>query len=253
MNFAHSLSFSLILASYTICPHTHHQNGVVERKHRHVVDLGLTLLSHASLPLKFWDHAFLTAVYLINRLPTMSLNQNIPYAVLFNQNPDYGCLGAFGCACFPLLRPYNPHKVDFRSHESLFLGYSTSHKGYKCLSPSGRIFISKTVLFNENKFPYHELFQPTSSPPSASVPSSSPSIITLNSPFQHSVPPLTEPPINSSSSTHPIPCQTAAEPISSNSAPSLSSGSASPASVPSMANTQHNSPTSQSFLLCLSS
>ncbi|KAI5420420.1 hypothetical protein KIW84_044277 [Lathyrus oleraceus] len=59
-------------------------------------------------------------------------------------------------------------------------------------------------------------------------------------------PPLTEPPVNSSSSTHPIPCQTAAEPISSNSAPSLSSGSASPASVPSMANTQHNSPTSQS-------
>lgn len=36
-----------------ICPHTHHQNGVVERKHRHIVDLGLTLLSHASLPLKF--------------------------------------------------------------------------------------------------------------------------------------------------------------------------------------------------------
>ena len=28
-----------------ICPHTHHQNGVIERKHRHIVDLGLTLLS----------------------------------------------------------------------------------------------------------------------------------------------------------------------------------------------------------------
>jgi len=33
------------------CPHTHHQNGVVERKHRHIVELGLSLLSHASLPL----------------------------------------------------------------------------------------------------------------------------------------------------------------------------------------------------------
>ena len=28
-----------------ICPHTHHQNGVVERKHRNIVELGLTLLS----------------------------------------------------------------------------------------------------------------------------------------------------------------------------------------------------------------
>jgi histone deacetylase 1/2 len=51
-----------------ICPHTHHQNGVVERKHRHVVDMGLTLLSQSSLPLTYWDHAFLTAVHLINRL-----------------------------------------------------------------------------------------------------------------------------------------------------------------------------------------
>lgn len=163
-----------------ICPHTHHQNGVVERKHRHIVDLGLTLLSHASLPLKFWDHAFLTAVYLINRLPTMSLNQHIPYAVLFNQNPDYKFLKVFGCACFPLLRPYNSQKFDFRSHECLFLGYSTAHKGYKCLSPSGRIFISKDVLFNESKFPYNDIFSPNVSLPSSTIPSSSSSKVTLN-------------------------------------------------------------------------
>ena len=47
--------FSIVLASHgishkLICPHTHHQNGVVERKHRHIVDLGRTLLHHASLP-----------------------------------------------------------------------------------------------------------------------------------------------------------------------------------------------------------
>lgn len=36
-----------------ICPHTHHQNGVVERKHRHIVELGLTLLHHPFLPLAF--------------------------------------------------------------------------------------------------------------------------------------------------------------------------------------------------------
>jgi len=40
------------------------KNGVVERKYRHMVELGLTLLQQASLPLKFWDFAFLTAVYL---------------------------------------------------------------------------------------------------------------------------------------------------------------------------------------------
>ena len=50
--------FAALLASYgishrLICPHIHHQNGVVEKKHRHIVDLGFTLLRHATLPLQF--------------------------------------------------------------------------------------------------------------------------------------------------------------------------------------------------------
>lgn len=131
---------------------------MVKRKHRRIVDLGLTLLIHASLPLKVWDYAFLTTIYLINRLPTASLHNVIPYTVLFKQTPDYNFIKVFGCACFPLLRPYNTHKFDFRSHKCLFLGYFTSHKGYKCLSPSGMLFISKDVLFNESRFPYNDIF-----------------------------------------------------------------------------------------------
>lgn len=140
------------------CPHTHHQNGVVERKHRHVVELGLTLLYHASLPLSFWDSAFTTAVYLINRLPTSALNFAVPYTVLFQKTPDYSILRTFGCACFPFFRPYNTHKLEFRSQECVFLGYSSSHKGYRCLSPSGKVFVSKDVVFNENRFPYPQIF-----------------------------------------------------------------------------------------------
>jgi hypothetical protein len=52
------------------CPYTHQQNGAVERKHCHVVETGLALLSHASIPLTYWDDAFQTAYFLINRLPT---------------------------------------------------------------------------------------------------------------------------------------------------------------------------------------
>ena len=88
-----------------ICPYTHHQNGVVEKKHHHIVELGLSLLSQASLPLSFWDHAFTTAVYLINRLPSASLKCNTPYTTLFHVAPNYQFLKVFGCACFPLLRP----------------------------------------------------------------------------------------------------------------------------------------------------
>lgn len=63
----------------------------------------------------------------------------------------------FGCSYFPLLRPYNKHKLQFRSQECVFLGHSPSHKGYKCLAADGKLYTSKDGIFNENSFPYLSL------------------------------------------------------------------------------------------------
>lgn len=54
-------------------PHTSHQNGKVERKHIHIMELGLTLLAHKAMPITYWDHSFTTTVYLVKRLPTSEL------------------------------------------------------------------------------------------------------------------------------------------------------------------------------------
>lgn len=83
---------------------------------------------------------------------------------LFKHKIDYAFLRVFGCACCPLLRPYNKNKLQFRSQECIFLGYSPMHKGYKCLSSDDRIYISKYVVFNEAKFPYCDMFPPTPIP-----------------------------------------------------------------------------------------
>ena len=128
---------------------------MVERKHKHLVELGLYFLSHTSFPLSFWDHSFVTLVYLINHLPSPPLNFNTPYHVLFHTFLDYTFLKVFGSARFPFLHLDNSHKLEFHFTECVFLGYSTSHKGYKCMSPSGCIFISKDVLFNEHRFPFN--------------------------------------------------------------------------------------------------
>ena len=140
------------------CPHAHQQNGSAERKHRHIVEVGLSLLAHASMPLKFWDEAFLTATYLINRTPSRVLNFDIPLTRLFQEQPNFSFLHVFGCACWPNLRPYNKYKLQFRSKKCVFLGYSTLHKGYKCLdTSSGRVYISRDVVFDESVFPFAEL------------------------------------------------------------------------------------------------
>jgi IS30 family transposase len=66
------------ISHHISCPYAHQQNGSAERKHRHILEIGLSFLSHASMPLKYWDEAFLAATYLINRLPTKTLYFSSP-------------------------------------------------------------------------------------------------------------------------------------------------------------------------------
>lgn len=107
-----------------------------------------------SMPLKYWGDAFQTATYIINRLPTPTLSNNTPLETLFHQEPAYHAFRTFGSACYPYLRPYNKHKLNFKSEQCVFLGYNTVHKGYLCLSASGRIYISRHVTFDELCFPF---------------------------------------------------------------------------------------------------
>jgi histone deacetylase 1/2 len=110
------------------------------------------------MPLKFWDEAFLTATYLINILPSKVTGYNAPVELLLLEEPDYGSLRIFGCACWLNLRPYNTRKLAFWSIQCVFLGYSSLHKGFKCLEPSyGRVYISCDVVFNETMFPFSEM------------------------------------------------------------------------------------------------
>jgi hypothetical protein len=110
------------------------------------------------MPLKYWDEAFLAATYLINRLPTKVLDFCSPLERLFQEKPNYGGLHTFGCTCWPNLRPFNMHMLQFHSKQCIFLGYNTLHKGFKCLIVAeGRVYVSQNVVFNETIYPFHML------------------------------------------------------------------------------------------------
>jgi hypothetical protein len=151
--FKHFLSQNGILHRVT-CPYTSQQNGVAERKHRHVLEVGLTLLAQSGLSPKYWVDSFLTAIFLINRLPSPILHQDSPYSKLMKCAPDYTTLRNFGCLCYPLLRPYANHKLTFRSKPCIFIGYGGNQKGYRCLDPTTKkVYLSRSVIFNETNFP----------------------------------------------------------------------------------------------------
>lgn len=157
-------------------PHTPEHNGVSERKHRHIVETGLTMLSKASVPKELCPYAFAAAVYTINRLPTPVLDLKTPYEKLFGDAPTYDKLRIFGCACYPWLRPYTKHKLDNRSQQCVFLGYSTTQSAYYCLDvDAARLYTSRHVTFDEESFPFQNRTQssvsatPPVDPPSTSA------------------------------------------------------------------------------------
>jgi transposase InsO family protein len=53
------------ILSQRSCPNTPQQNGMAERKNRHLLDVTRTLLLQAFVPSRFWVEAFSTAVFLI--------------------------------------------------------------------------------------------------------------------------------------------------------------------------------------------
>lgn len=118
-------------------PHTPQQNGLAERKHIQIAEMGLSLLFHSQVPQKYWVEAFFTATYLSNLLPHSSLTDHrSPFEILHNRSPPYASLKVFGCACYPTLRDYTRNKFDPRSLKCVLLGYNDKFKGYRCLLPS---------------------------------------------------------------------------------------------------------------------
>jgi len=72
----------------TSCSHTSQQNGVAERKHRHILVVTRTLMIHMSVPKYLWFDDVLSACYLINRMPSSILNKKFSILLsLCSQNP----------------------------------------------------------------------------------------------------------------------------------------------------------------------
>ena len=64
-------------------------------------------------------------------MPTPVLLHKSPSEFLFGSSPDLNHLRIFGCACFPLLRPYNHNKLQPKTSKCVFLGYGICYSRIK--------------------------------------------------------------------------------------------------------------------------
>ncbi|KAL0382041.1 UNVERIFIED_CONTAM: Retrovirus-related Pol polyprotein from transposon RE2 [Sesamum calycinum] len=160
VNFAHGDDFAGILHQRS-CPHTPQQNGVVERKHQHLLNIA---------------RAFSIRLHFL-----VSFGWKTPYEILYQKLPSLDHLRVFGCLCYATNTLPHKDKFEPRASKCVFMGYSQIHKGYRLYNIADKtMFTSRDVQFHESQFPFEQISPtPTSYLPApvtdiASYPSPSP-------------------------------------------------------------------------------
>ncbi|XP_010436367.1 PREDICTED: uncharacterized protein LOC104720097 [Camelina sativa] len=140
----------------TSCVATPQQNGRVERKHRHILNVVRSLLLEAKLPARFWGESILAATHLINCTPSVLLLGKSPFEVLFQKPPAYDDLRTFGCLYYAHKVRRSNDKFKERGVRCMFLGYPFGKKGWIVFDfENDKTFVSRDAIFHENVFPFH--------------------------------------------------------------------------------------------------
>ena len=137
------------------CIDTPQQNGIAERKNRHILEVARALMFTTNVPIYLWGEAVLTAIHLINRMPSRVLNFQSPVSILTKSYPLSKLLShldrkVFGCTVFVHVPNHSRGKFDPREIKCVFVGYSATQKGFKCFDPSTKKFyVTMDATFHE--------------------------------------------------------------------------------------------------------
>ena len=142
------------------------------------------ILFQGNIKDRVYEYLISTIVYLINRMPTPTLNLSSPFKLIFKIEPNYSRLKSFGRLCYPWIRPYSSHTLEPKSKPCVFIGYSLSQYAYLCFEPStSKTFVSCHIKFVESIFPYTNLHSMLPHPTSTSTVSWLPPILTVSVPL----------------------------------------------------------------------
>ncbi|CAL9000930.1 unnamed protein product [Prunus brigantina] len=144
----------------TTCPYTPQQNGVAERKNRHILETARSILIEAHMPKMFWSDAILYAVYLLNRMPSSVHGYKTPLDVLTLTHPLPSVLTLhpriFGCIAYVHILKHLRSKLDPCALKCVFVGFSPYSKGYRCYHPpTKRTYVTMDVTFSELSMYFH--------------------------------------------------------------------------------------------------
>ena len=120
----------------TCAPYSPHQNGMVERSWRSLLEMARCLLLESKLPKSLWTYATMAAVYIRNRCFNKRLGKT-PYEALVGKKPNLSNMHSFGSECYAYVQ--NVKKLDARSKKGICVGYDKGSPAYLVYYPESNV------------------------------------------------------------------------------------------------------------------
>ena len=104
------------------CRYTPQQNGVAERKNKHIPKIARALLSEKDMPKYYWTEALHTVVYIMNRTLTVGIHDMTPEEQFTGIKSDVSHSKVFGCIAYVHIRDELRTKLDPKAKKNIFIG-----------------------------------------------------------------------------------------------------------------------------------
>ena len=109
-----------------------------------------SMMSYSSLPIPFWGYSLQTAVYILNVVPSKSI-QKTPLELWNGQKPSLRHFRIWGCPAHMLKG--KTRKLEPRTEVCMFVGYPKDTRGGLFYSPSDKkVFVSTNANFLEDNY-----------------------------------------------------------------------------------------------------
>ncbi len=130
------------------CSYSPQQNGVVERKNRHIVEITHAMLNEKNLPNYFWAEVLATVVYIMNRTPITTIHGMTLKEKFTGKKPDVLHLRVFGSIAYVHIHDEKRSKVNLKAKKCIFIRYSLEQN--RCFNLAiQKLQVNRDVVFDE--------------------------------------------------------------------------------------------------------
>ena len=112
-------------------PHSPEQNGVAKRMNHTLVELMCAMLIARNVPTFLWPEAVMHTAYLRNRTHTWALDRSTLLKSWCGKRPNVSHLQEFGSPVWILTEGQNLSKLEPKSEQHIFVGFSDGPKAVR--------------------------------------------------------------------------------------------------------------------------